>query len=219
MRKILWVVFALISSMQVKAQGEVIVAATAKKVIKAIDLKIQRQQNKVIWLQNTQKTIENIMSKLKLKEIGNWVEKQKNIYAEYFDELQKVKTLISYYQQIRDITGKQAKLVQEYKRAWGMLKSDVRFTPDEINFMGRVYDGILKETLDNIDQLFLVVNSFTTKMSDASRMKIIDEVDNKVDENLIDLRRFNNENKLLSLQRAKTESEIRMVKEMYGLKD
>ena len=34
-----------------------------KKVIKAIDLRIQRLQNKTIWLQNAQKKIENILSK------------------------------------------------------------------------------------------------------------------------------------------------------------
>lgn len=202
------------------AQGaEIAVAAATKKVLKAIDLKIQRQQNQVIWLQNAQKTIENIMSKLKLEEIGDWVEKQKNIYQDYFDELHKVKTLITYYQQIRNITGKQVKLVEEYKNAWRMVQQDKHFTPEEIDFMGRVYRGILNETINNIDQLFIVVNSFTTKMSDARRMKIIGEVDSKVDENLNDLRKFNTENVQLSINRAKSESEIKMVRDFYGIKN
>ena len=62
-----------------------------KKVIIAVDLKIQRLQNKTIWLQNAQKTIENTMSKLRLDEIGDWVERQRKLYADYFDELHKVK--------------------------------------------------------------------------------------------------------------------------------
>src|SRR5260221_13291276 len=61
------------------------------KVIVAVDLKIQRLQNKTIWLQNAQKTLENTMSKLRLDEIGDWVEKQRKLYADYFDELRKVK--------------------------------------------------------------------------------------------------------------------------------
>lgn len=204
----------------VSAQGaEIAVAAATKKVLKAIDLKIQRQQNQVIWLQNAQKTIENIMSKLKLEEIGDWVEKQKNIYQEYFDELHKVKTLITYYQHIRNITGKQVKLVEEYKNAWRMVQQDKHFTTEEIDFMGRVYRGILNETINNIDQLFIVVNSFTTKMSDARRMKIIGEVDSKVDENLNDLRKFNTENVQLSINRAKSENEIKMVRDFYGIKN
>src|ERR1700691_3659973 len=43
------------------------------KVIKAVDLKIQRLQTQTIWLQNAQKEIENVMSKVKLDEISGWV--------------------------------------------------------------------------------------------------------------------------------------------------
>ncbi|MBA2761642.1 MAG: conjugal transfer protein TraI, partial [Segetibacter sp.] len=60
-----------------------------KKVIKVVDLKIQRQQNKIIWLQNVQKTLENAMSKTKLNQISDWVEKQRTLYKDYFNELQK----------------------------------------------------------------------------------------------------------------------------------
>lgn len=200
-----------------KAQGEVVVTTAVKKVLRAIDLKIQREQNKVIWLQNAQKTIENIMSKLKLEEIGDWVERQRDIYREYFDELHKVKTLITYFQQIRNITGKQVKLVEEYKRAWQMIQKDKHFTPDEIAYMGRVYEGILNETVQNIDQLAIVINSFATQMSDAKRLEMITAIDNQVDINLGDLRKFNTENVLLSLNRAKSESEIKMVKDLYGI--
>ena len=57
------------------------------KVIRAIDLKIQRLQNETIWLQNAQKTLENTMSKLKLDEISDWVERQRKLYGDYFQEL------------------------------------------------------------------------------------------------------------------------------------
>jgi hypothetical protein len=46
-----------------------IIKAAIIKVIKAADLQIQRLQNKTIWLQNAQKTLENKMSQLKLDEI------------------------------------------------------------------------------------------------------------------------------------------------------
>ncbi|WP_175270104.1 hypothetical protein [Mucilaginibacter humi] len=60
--RIYWVLlisFVIIAApvKQVRAQfviGEVI-KLTVTKVIKAIDLKVQRMQNKTIWLQNAQK--------------------------------------------------------------------------------------------------------------------------------------------------------------------
>jgi len=57
-----------------------IIKEGVKKVIIAIDLRIQRLQNETIWLQNAQKTLENQMSKLKLGEISDWVEKQRKLY-------------------------------------------------------------------------------------------------------------------------------------------
>ena len=73
---------------QVQAQTAIaeIIKAGIKKVIKAVDLKIQRLQNKTIWLQNAQKTLENALSKLKLDEIANWTEKQKEQYRKYYEE-------------------------------------------------------------------------------------------------------------------------------------
>src|SRR6187402_2453634 len=101
-----------------------IVKAVTKKVIKAIDLRIQRLQNKTIWLQNAQKQVENVLSKLKLDEISDWTQKQKDLYKGYYEELAKVKSIITYYQRIREITKKQTQLVQEYERAWNLFKQD-----------------------------------------------------------------------------------------------
>src|SRR6478752_7099247 len=108
-----------VAPMQTQAQIPIleIIKAAVKKVIKAVDLKIQRLQNKTIWLQNAQKTLENTMSKLKLEEITGWVEKQRELFSEYYDELKKVKDIITKYQRVKDITRKQIELVAVYKRA------------------------------------------------------------------------------------------------------
>lgn len=194
-----------------------IIKAGIKKVIKAVDLKIQRLQNKTIWLQNAQKTLENTLSKLKLDEISEWTEKQKEQYREYYEELAKVKAIISYYQRIRDITQKQVRLVNEYQHAWQLIQQDDHFTSDEIEYMSEVYSGILEESLNNIDQITLIVQSFTTTMSDAKRLEIINNAADQVDANYDDLMRFNQQNVLLSLSRAKTSIEVQTVKKLYGL--
>jgi hypothetical protein len=189
-----------------------------KKVIKAVDLQIQRQQNKVVWLQNAQKTLENAMSKAKLTEITDWVDKQKTLYQDYYEELQKVKAIISYYKRIKDITEKQVHLVEEYKRAWGLFKQDKHFNVDELSYMERVYSGILDESIKNLDQIFLVVSSFQTQMSDAKRVEIINAAADRIDENYNDLKTFNQHSILLSLQRAKAQNDVDVVKKLYGIK-
>ena len=194
-----------------------IIKAGIKKVIRAVDLQIQRQQNKVIWLQDAQKTLENTLSKLKLDEISDWTQKQKDLYGKYFDELKQVKDIIAYYQRVKDITEKQVAIVKAYDRAWTMVSSDKHFSASEISYMGSVYSGILSETAKNVDQLMLVVNSFKTQMSDEKRLEIIDKVGTRVDRNYSDLQIFTRQNAILSLQRSHSEAEVATVKNMYGL--
>jgi hypothetical protein len=194
-----------------------IIKAAVKKVIKAVDLKIQRLQNKTIWLQNAQKTLENEMSKLKLTEISDWSKKQKELYTKYFDELWKVKNAISSYQAVRDIIKKQVQLVQEYSKAFNLSKQDKNFTADELNYMQKVYTGILDESIKNIDQIQLVINAFATQMTDAKRLEIIHDAGNNIEQNITDLRQFNQQNIIISLQRSKEKNDIDVVKKLYGL--
>jgi hypothetical protein len=194
-----------------------IIKAAIKKVIIAVDLRIQKLQNKTIWLQNTQKTLENTMSKLHLNEISDWVEKQRKLYADYFDELKKVKDVLTYYQRVKGIIEQQVQIVNEYKAAWALFKQDKNFTSAELDYMLQVYTGMMDESSKNIDQLLLVVNAFVTQMTDAKRLEIINTVSGKVEQNLMDLKDFNEQNKMVSLQRATEQGDIDYVKKLYGL--
>lgn len=194
-----------------------IVRAAMIAAIKAIDLRIQRLQNKTIWLQNAQKKIENILSKVKLDEISNWTQKQRDLYKEYYQELMKVKSIISYYHRIKEITQKQTRLVEEYERTWRLFQQDRHFTVDELDYMQRVYSGILGESVKNMDQIFLILDSFTTQMSDHKRLEIINTAADQIDANYDDLTLFNKQNVLLSLQRAKTSNDVIAVKKFYGI--
>lgn len=219
MKKLLMCVGLVLVTISSKGQIPIaeIIKAGIEKVIVAVDLKIQRLQTKTIWLQNAQKVIENAMSKLKLSQIGNWVQKQKDLYQNYFDELWKVKNILTYYFRVKEIINQQLTLVREYHRAWQGVQQDGHFTGNEITYIGKVYTGMIEESLKNLEQVSLVINSFTTQMSDARRMEIIDDAALKMQTNYDDLRRFNNQNIQLSLQCSKDQHDISVVKQLYGI--
>lgn len=206
----------ILPTMQSQAIAWVVVKAALIKVIKAIDLGIQRQQNKIIWLQNAQKALENTMSKLKLDQIGEWSEKQRDLYDKYFKELWKVKNAISAYREVKSIIQRQALLVREYENCWGLFQKDGHFTGQELAQMYRVYSGILEESLRNIEELILVTSSMSTQMSDGKRLELITTAGNNLEQNLVDLRNFNNQNIRISLSRARTSQELEMLKKVYG---
>ena len=222
MKKIL-ILFLLVSVLSIAPTQQshavvwVVVKAALKKAIKAMDLAIQRQQNKVIWLQNAQKTLENTMSKLKLDEIGNWVEKQRSLYRDYFEELQKVKNLLADYQRIKDIYNTQSRLVAAYKQSMTLFKRDGHFSTEELAYMAKVYDGLLVETARNIDQLLLVVQVFYHPNERCAATVHYDKTAAGMDALYNDLRAFNQQNIVLSLQRANDENDLQTTKALYQL--
>jgi len=194
-----------------------VVKLVVKKVIRAIDLEVQRLQNKTIWLQDAQKTLENQLSKLRLDEISGWTQKQKDLYSQYYQELWQIKSAIAYYSRLSDLAAKQVELVNSYHRAWGLLKADKHFTAAELAEMTKVYDGILQASIKDLDQILSVVNAQKTQMKDEKRMELINAAADHMDTNFNDLQKFNNQNFLLSIQRAKDEHELLTLRRYYGI--
>jgi hypothetical protein len=80
-----------------------------------------------------------------------------------------------------------------------------------------VLAGIASQSAQNIKRLTLVVTSLVTQMSDAGRLRLIDETGSDIDRNYSDLVQFSQQNMLLSLQRAKDANDIAVTRALYGL--
>ena len=209
----------LLPGQSATAQDPIIAAIKAgvTKVIKAIDLQVQRQQNEVIWLQNAHKAVENTMAELQLAEIHDWVEKQRLLYQDYYAELHEVKQAVADYQRIRAIARRQAQLLEAHRQAWRLLQQDGRFQPDELDYMARVYGGMLAQSARHTELLVLATRAQAAKLGDAARLELIDAVAGEVDAVYRDLVLFNRQNMRLSLQRARTQQEAAVVRQLYGL--
>ena len=202
-----------------QGQAQIIdaVLEAIKAAIKAADIAVQKVQNATIGLQNVQKEVENELSKLKLNDIADWAQKTKDLYQEYYTELSTVKTVIAYYQRVSDIITKQKQLVAEYKQAYALVQQDKHFSATEINYIYSVYSGIIGESVKNLDQVLNIIESFTLQMSDEERLKIINQCADGIERQLSDLHRFNNQAIQISLQRAKDQEDVNMVRQLYGI--
>jgi len=187
------------------------------KVIKAIDLMIQRMQNKTIWLQNAQKVLENKLSQFKLAEIADWTNRQRELYRKYYDELWQVRNTLATYHRITLIIQRQKQIVQQYKFTWETVNQDKHFSKTELDYMYQVYTGILNDSLYNLEDILRVINSYKTQMTDAKRLEIIDTAGDNMDKNYHDLQQFNDQNIQLSLNRSKDQHELNVVRKLYGL--
>jgi hypothetical protein len=190
-----------------------------KKVIMALDLKVQQLQNKTLVLQNAQKQLENSLSLNKLGDISGWLKKEKSLYSGYYQELSKVKSLISSYQRVRQIVTQQTQLVSEYRAAKALFNRDAHFSPGELSYMGTIYNGILQESLRSMDKLLLAVTPGKAQLNDAERLQLIDEAETAMQLNLDHLRQFNAQNQQLSLARSMGAADREAVERLYGIKE
>ena len=194
-----------------------LVSGVIKKIITALDLKVQELQNQTIALQNAEQNLENSMSLGNLNDITSWIGEERSLYQNYYKELATVKTIISDYDEVERIISEQEELVLEYKNAQSLFSQDKHFSASELSEMATVYNGILQESIRNLDEVVLAVKSFVTQMSDAERLLLIHKASAGMQKNLNDLRQYNNNNVWLSLQRATDEQDKQNVKTLYGI--
>jgi hypothetical protein len=198
------------------AQIEIIDEAI-KAAIMAVDLAVQKIQTETIALQNAQKEVENVMQQTQLAAITDWVQRQKDLYSEYYGELWQVKNAIATYEKVKTLIEKETRLVADYKKAYSLVSQDPHFSEAEVSHIYQVYNSILTESIDCVGQLGLVINALVTQMTDGDRLRIIDVASDRIDSNYGDLQTFTQQNTLLSLQRAKDQRDGQMIRALYGI--
>jgi dsDNA-specific endonuclease/ATPase MutS2 len=208
-----------LASHQLQAQvpGVGLITGLIKKVIVAIDLKVQQLQNQTIALQNAEQQVENGLHLHSLNGISDWLNKEKSLYAGYYQELSRVRRKIAGCNAVKRIISQQAQLQREYKDANALFHRDPHFSPGELQYMANVYHGILQESLRNLDETITIISYAATQMDDAERLERISLAARAMQGNLDHLRQFNRQNASLSLLRAKDERERATVKQLYNI--
>jgi hypothetical protein len=194
-----------------------IIQAAIKKVIVAADLVVENLQTETIELQDAERSLENSMDLSELNGITSWVQDQKSLFAEYYQELWDIKNALATYEQVKAMIEKQEQIVAGYKQVHSIVGQDKHFTSAEVSQMYAVLTGIVNQSTQNITRLTTVITALLTQMNDAGRLRIIDETGRDIDKNYRDLSQFSQQTYLLSLQRAKDENDVETTEAMYGI--
>jgi hypothetical protein len=204
-----------------RAQAQIpvvsLVTGIIKKVIIALDLKVQQLQNQTIALQKAEQQVENTLHLNSLNDISGWMNKERALYAGYYNELAQVRKVIADYDEVKNIITRQKQLVSEYQNANALFHRDPHFSAPELQYMGNIYDGILQESLRNLEAVMTAVSAFGTQMDDAERWQRIDLAGKAMQTNLDHLRQFNGQNVQISLARSRDEQDRKMVQQLYGI--
>lgn len=181
-----------------------VVGTIIAKVIKAIDLKVQKLQNETIWLQQAQSLAENELSKTKLSEITSWQQQLSDLYAGYFAELKNVKSSIRGITQIKRIVEMQQQVVIEY----GRMAKDAQVKIQ--------YDALLNTSMDALQTLYAVLSS-QYSMRDAERICMITTLKDAMSHCLASTQNLNKQQLEMIANRTRMQADIQFVKKLNGI--
>ncbi|MEO7983265.1 MAG: TerB family tellurite resistance protein [Bacteroidota bacterium] len=140
-----------------------------------------------------------------------------NLHKTFLDGLMLVNPAVRKYGKVVDIINDQLMIVKEYKAAINMYKKDKNFNAGEIDYLGKVYNNLFKQSLNNLDELTMVMTDSKLRMSDDERLGAIDRIHADMNNKLLFLRQFNNNTTILAVQRAREKNDAVTMKEIYGV--
>lgn len=140
-----------------------------------------------------------------------------DLHKAFLDGLMAVSPTVRNYKRITDIISGQLSIVKEYKNALSRFKQDNNFSVEEIAYLDKVYSNLFKESLNNLDELTLVITSNKLRMSDDERLSAIDRINSEMQNKLMFLRQFNDNTTILAVQRGREKNDATSIMKIYGL--
>ncbi len=150
----------------------------------------------------------------KIKDIsqGNF-----GIHELFLDGLLTVNPNLRKYRRVADIISYQVKLLNEYKAAYNHFRASGSFTPEELSYLSKVYGNLFNRSLENLDELAMILTASELRMSDDERLSAIDRLYDDMTEKLSFLRAFNKKTSVLDVQRQQRIKENTQMKKIYGV--
>jgi len=141
-----------------------------------------------------------------------------DLHKLFLDNLLKASPVVQKYEKVADIIQCELNIISEYGTAYDRFKQDDNFSPDEILYIGKVYNNLIDESIKGLSDLTTVITDNTLRASDDERLNMIDRLDEEMENRLSFLRYFNNNTTVLALQRAREKNDIGAIKNIYGIK-
>lgn len=158
--------------------------ASAQLVVTAPVLEVQGAAQS--GLQNTMKVLSNQANKLVSQGIGEqeltkvFSEKNMLLAKNWYDGLLQVSSAVRDYRKVRLIFQKQNAIITQYSQAVEVLRKSAFVRPEQLAAMTATYSKLLLESSNTISDLSTIVSPAMFKMTDAERMRFVDQLDAKI---------------------------------------
>ncbi|MHB1921709.1 MAG: hypothetical protein ACYCOO_05675 [Chitinophagaceae bacterium] len=204
-----------------RGQGAVlgVIQAGIKKAIVALDLKVQKLQTQTIWLQNSQKVLENEMTRTQLADIAYWTAQEKDLLAGYYQQLETVSPLIRSSPPVLSIFQKQAQIASDCANDLQQCRINPAFTAPQRQAMVEIYTRILQQSKDLLVQTQALLTDSQLQMSDGERLLQLQQLADQTRLEKAHLRLFSRQATWFTHQRGWQQQDARLTSSLYSLQE
>lgn len=152
-----------------------------------------------------------------LNTIGDFKRGEFNLHTDYLNSLKVVNPKIKKYARVTEIIGLQTKIMKSYKILYQQIRQDDLFHGDEVDYIKRVFERLIKNCDTNLDELLTIVTDGKLEMKDDERMKRIDMIYQNMLDNYAFSESFSNETKILAVSKAAELKEAKNSRVVNGI--
>jgi hypothetical protein len=116
------------------------------------------------------------IAKTGLNAISNIKKGDFSLHSDYFSSLKKVNPNVKAYTEIADIIAMQVSILKACHQQKLNMKSSGQFNDNEVSYAGKVFDNLLEDCTEIIDELITVTTNGILQMKDDERIKNIDRL-------------------------------------------
>lgn len=138
-----------------------------------------------------------------------------NLHKLFLDGLYAVNPTVKNYKRIPYIIQYQKLLIEESKRAFDKFRNDTNLTVREIRYLENLYNYLLKQSLRNLEELFMIITATRLRMSDEERLHAIDRIYQDMERKIVFLKIFNENTQMMLFKRAQEERDINTIQKLY----
>jgi len=152
----------------------------------------------------------------KIKDIaeGNF-----SLHQTFLDGLMAVSPHVRKYKRVADIIIYQHQIIREYKAASNRFGSGRRLSANELEYMTGFYWNLLDRSIQNLDELTMIVTSGKLRMSDDERLEAIDRLYFDMQDKLLVLRRFTQRVAAVDGRREQAQKNAEIMKALQGQRE
>jgi hypothetical protein len=149
--------------------------------------------------------------------VKNLAEKNFSIHKVFMDGLMAVSPTVHNYQKVAAIVSYQKDIVRDYKAALNEFGSMNIFDASHLQYIEAVYDRLFDRSLEDLDELLMIITASQLQMNDAERIAAIDRIYASVSDQRSFLRHFNVRTKALADQKLKNKRDLEMLQQLHGI--